>query len=382
MRPMPALLLSLCLTLSAQAVLAAAPSRQDLAKLEARAQAKAKDSAALRAKAAKTQRDLALMRAQLVSLSADQARSEQIANDSRQRLAELNRTQIALTGDMRRNHDQLSRLLSALLIYRRNPPPALMVHPQNAQKAVRAAILIQAVTPELEKRAKTFAVSAQDIAQLRRETLAANRALAEAERDIQNRRAQMAVLIQNKAAMERTISADADQAERDFQRLAARAKSLRALLQALPRQSSGSRRDNTGQNLEATDLFGRTRGLVSPVAGRVIRRFGQGGGTIGRSEGWTWRTEPSATVRAPAQGTVEYSGPLKGWGEVLILRLGGQYHLVLAGLESSNAVAGGKFAAGEPVGRMGGADPELYLEIRKDGAPMDPARWLKSASAR
>jgi septal ring factor EnvC (AmiA/AmiB activator) len=87
-------------------------------------------------------------------------------------------------------------------------------------------------------------------------------------------------------------------------------------------------------------------------------------------------------VRAPAQGTVEYSGPLKGWGEVLILRLGGQYHLVLAGLESSNAVAGGKFAAGEPVGRMGGSDPELYLEIRKDGAPMDPARWLKSAASR
>jgi len=382
MRIIPALLLSVCLSLSAQAVLAAAPSRQDLATLEARAKAKAKDSAALRARATKTQRDLALMRAQLVNLSADQARSEQIANDSRRRLTELNRSQIVLTGDMRRNHDQLSRLLSALLIYRRNPPPALMVHPQNAQKAVRAAILIQAVTPELEKRAKTFAISAQDIAQLRRETLAANRALAEAERDIQNRRAQMAVLIQNKAAMERSISADADQAERDFQRLAARAQSLRELLQALPRQSGGSRRDNIGQNLDATDLFGRTRGLVSPVAGRVIRQFGQGGGTIGRSEGWTWRAEAGATVRAPAQGTVEYSGPLKGWGEVLILRLGGQYHLVLAGLESSNAVAGGRFAAGEPVGRMGGNDPELYLEIRKDGAPMDPARWLKAASGR
>ncbi len=380
MRPLPALILSLCLTLSAQSVLAAAPSRQDLATLEARAKAKAKDSAALRAKAAKTQRDLALMRAQLVSLSADQARSEQIANDSRLRLTELNRTQIVLTGDMRRNHDQLSRLLSALLIYRRNPPPALMVHPQNAQKAVRAAILIQAVTPELEKRAKTFAINAQDIALLRRETLAANQALAAAERDIQSRRAQMAVLIQNKAAMERLISADADQAERDFQRLAARAQSLRELLQALPRQSGGSSRDNIGQNLDSTDLFGRTRGLVSPVAGRVIRRFGQGGGAIGRSEGWTWRAETGATVRAPAQGTVEYSGPLKGWGEVLILRLGGQYHLVLAGLESANAVAGGRLAAGEPVGRMGGNDPELYLEIRKDGAPMDPARWLKAAS--
>jgi septal ring factor EnvC (AmiA/AmiB activator) len=371
------------LAFAAQASSAAAQSRQDLAQIEAKAQARAKESAALRAKASKTKRDLALMRAQLVKLSADQARSEQIANDSREKLIALNRSQTMLTGDMRRNHDQLSRLMSALLIYRRNPPPALLVHPQNAKNAVRAAILIKAVTPELENRAKSFAVSAQDIAQLRRETIAANEALAQAERDIAGRRAQMESLIQNKASVERSISADADQAEREFRKLAAKARSLRELLQALPKQSGNTGRNSIGQNLDATDLFGRTRGIVSPVAGRVIRRFGQSGGGIGRSEGWTWRAEPNATVRAPAQGTVEYSGTLKGWGRVLILRLGGQYHLVLAGMESANAVAGGQVAAGEPVGRMGaGPDPELYLEIRKDGAPMDPARWLKSASGR
>lgn len=383
MRRLASFIVCLCLAFAAQAADAAAQSRQDLAQIEAKAQARAKESAALRAKASKTKRDLALMRAQLVKLSADQARSEQIANDSREKLIALNRSQTMLTGDMRRNHDQLSRLMSALLIYRRNPPPALLVHPQNAKNAVRAAILIKAVTPELENRAKSFAVSAQDIAQLRRETIAANEALAQAERDIAGRRAQMEGLIQNKASVERSISADADQAEREFRKLAAKARSLRELLQALPKQSGNTGRNSIGQNLDATDLFGRTRGIVSPVAGRVIRRFGQSGGGIGRSEGWTWRAEPNATVRAPAQGTVEYSGTLKGWGRVLILRLGGQYHLVLAGMESANAVAGGQFAAGEPVGRMGaGTDPELYLEIRKDGAPMDPARWLKSASGR
>ena len=36
---------------------------------------------------------------------------------------------------------------------------------------------------------------------------------------------------------------------------------------------------------------------------------------------------------------------------------------------------------GQLVGRMTGADagsPELYLEIRKNGAPVDPAHWLKA----
>jgi septal ring factor EnvC (AmiA/AmiB activator) len=386
MRLNTGLILSLCLIFAASSAGAAGASRQDLAQLEAKAKAKAKDSEILRAKAVKAQRDLGVLRGQLIKLSEQQARSEQIANDSRERLLSLNRSQIVLTTDMRRNHDQLARLLSALLIYRRNPPPALLVHPQNALKGAHAAILIKAITPELERRAKSFAGDAQEISRLRRETADAAQVLSGAERDIIQRRAEIEGLISSKAAVERSISADADQADRDFQKLATKAQSLRDLLRALPRQPRGPSKGAAGQNLDATDLFGRTRGIFSPVAGRVIRKFGQGGGQIGRSEGWTWRTEANATVRAPAQGTVEYAGPLKGWGDVLILRLGGQYHLVLAGMDTANAVAGRSLAAGEPVGRMGagsssgnGRAPELYLEIRKDGSPMDPARWLKAA---
>jgi septal ring factor EnvC (AmiA/AmiB activator) len=75
---------------------------------------------------------------------------------------------------------------------------------------------------------------------------------------------------------------------------------------------------------------------------------------------------------------------LKGWGLVLILRLGGEYHLVLAGLETALTAPGRAVAAGQPIGRMagtGGPASELYFEIRKNGAPVDPARWLKTPPA-
>jgi septal ring factor EnvC (AmiA/AmiB activator) len=79
---------------------------------------------------------------------------------------------------------------------------------------------------------------------------------------------------------------------------------------------------------------------------------------------------------------VEYAGPLKGWGLVLILRLGGGYHLVIAGLETALTAPGRMVTAGQPVGRTADSGPasELYFEIRKNGAPVDPARWLKAPS--
>jgi len=70
--------------------------------------------------------------------------------------------------------------------------------------------------------------------------------------------------------------------------------------------------------------------------------------------------------------------PVKGWGVILILRLAGGYHLVLAGLDKTSVAVGQSVAAGPPVGWMPdgrqseGRSTELYLEVREQGAPVDP----------
>ena len=86
---------------------------------------------------------------------------------------------------------------------------------------------------------------------------------------------------------------------------------------------------------------------------------------------------------APGQGLVEFAGPLYGWGEVLILRLGGDYHLVLAGMEAVTVKPGQSVAEGQavgwaPDGRQ--STSELYLEVREQGSPVDPGRWLNKKS--
>lgn len=376
------LILMLCFGAVAGSVSKAAPSREDLARIEARAKTRKQDLETFRAQAAEARRDVNALRTQLVQLAAEQALSEQTASQSRAKLAQLNLSESALATRLGHNQDQLSRLLAALQLYGRNPPPALLVHPNSAKDAVRAAILIKAVTPELNRRAKSFGAEVQEIARLRRETAAASEALFTAESDIAERRTKIEILLQEKAALEQAVTADAQLASEDLKALALRAKSLRDLLQALPRPANGAGKD--GPSPRPNDPIIRKGRYVAPTSGPLIRRFGQmaprtGTAGGGRSEGWTWRTEAGGSVRAPTQGTVEYAGPLKGWGTVLILRLSGGYHLVLAGMDQTTAEAGRTIVAGEPVGRMsdqGRGNSELYMEIRRDGSPIDPARWL------
>ena len=99
-------------------------------------------------------------------------------------------------------------------------------------------------------------------------------------------------------------------------------------------------------------------------------------------------TQSGAIVTAPADGNVLYAGPFRSYGQLLILNAGDGYHVVLAGMSRISVASGQSVLAGEPVGAMGearvastsvskngNATPELYVEFRKDGKPVDPAPW-------
>jgi septal ring factor EnvC (AmiA/AmiB activator) len=122
--------------------------------------------------------------------------------------------------------------------------------------------------------------------------------------------------------------------------------------------------------------------FTPPVTGPVARRFGEAGADPLRAKGWTWTTESGGVVVSPAAARVDYAGPLKDWGLVLILRVGAD-HLVLAGLSRVDVDTGMSVAAGEPVGRAGAGSPrpEVYLEVRHGVTPVDPARWFARAPA-
>jgi septal ring factor EnvC (AmiA/AmiB activator) len=316
-------------------------------------------------------REIERLRKQLVELGHAEAGDQGEAQALRARLEALNARESVVRAQIDRNRGELARLLGALQMHSRHPPPPLLVSPRSAKDAVRAAILIRAITPELEARGRVFADQAEAVARVRREAAVASETLFQTESDVADRRAEIERLIAQKRSLE-GARFGADPAEAETRALAARVGSVGELVQEL-----AVRRPVESQAAPAR--------FAAPVRGDLLRRYGDEAPGQGRSQGWTWRAAPAATVLSPASGRVEYSGPLKGWGSVVILRIGGGYRLVLAGLESADVGVGRQVTVGEPVGRMTSnaaqgrgprVQPELYLEVRNGASTVDPARWL------
>ena len=134
-------------------------------------------------------RQIEKLRGELVKLGAQEQAGEGTAIGQRARLVALNAQEAALKARIEANRGDLSKLLAALQTYQRRPPPPLLVNPRSARDAVRAAILIRAITPQLEARGRAFAVQAEAIAKVRRSAAAASETLFQAESDIADRRA-------------------------------------------------------------------------------------------------------------------------------------------------------------------------------------------------
>jgi len=312
-----------------------------------------------RQQAADTRREIQDLRAELDRLDHARLAAGADVDAKRARLEALNARERSILADLGVNRQRLSLLLSALQLFRRDPPPALLVSPDNARDAVRAAILIRAMTPELQRRADAYARQATAVGTLRREAAAASAELFTAESVVADRKGEIERLIIEKTQLERAFAHEALAEESELRTL-------------------GALTDGLGR-VEATGPLH----LRAPAAGAIVRRFGQEMPAGGKSPGLTLRVDKGLTVTAPAAGTVEYAGALNGWGAVLILRSQGAYHLVLAGLDQITASPGQSVAAGAPIGKMPdhvSSDPELYMEVRENGEPADPERWLKQES--
>jgi septal ring factor EnvC (AmiA/AmiB activator) len=350
---------ALLFVFTALPVAAAAPQTAEVGRLRAEFRDEQARARRLRAEAADAAAEIARLERELASLGADVAAGDTALAAQRARLRSLSEREAALVSDLSRARGRQARLLSALQMMSRRPPPPLLVPADKAVDTVRAAILMKAMAPELQARAKTLADRQAEIIRVRRLAALNSEALFTAESAQGDRRARAEALAARQTRLRAVLRAEADAAERAVAALEAR---LRALGSTAPTT------DGEAAPASVRRPAGRDR-LTPPVEGAPSVRFGGG------SAGWRWRAD-RLEARAPAAGRVAWTGLLEGWGQVVILDLGPGWRAVISGLDAVSVETGARVADGQALGRSA-PDGEIGFELRREERPVDPGPWLR-----
>ncbi|WP_018649495.1 MULTISPECIES: peptidoglycan DD-metalloendopeptidase family protein [unclassified Thioalkalivibrio] len=113
-----------------------------------------------------------------------------------------------------------------------------------------------------------------------------------------------------------------------------------------------------------------------PADGDVLRGFSSSGTRRGLAIGG----ERGDEVRATRSGEVVYAGGgLVGYGRLIILKHNARFLSAYGHNDELLVSEGDQVEAGETIARLGssGAErPMLHFEIRVDGTPVDPTRYL------
>jgi murein hydrolase activator len=329
-------------------------------------------------------------------------------------LKTLREEEILIRSELAAKRDVLSRVLAGLQRLEQNPPPALVVAPDDVLGALRGAMMFGVVVPELKDEAVKLTRKLERLQEVRKETLGVQARAAEQRSLFVVQKTELEALMQEKKRSAEASRAGVQEADERLEALALEAKSLKELLDVIEAEKRRAEKAMAAQQaaeekaklaeeerirarsrLSMADAKGK---LDYPVQGQILRQFGEDNGFGTPLSGMVIDASPGSLVRVPVEGKIQFAGRFRTLGQMVIVDAGQNYMILLAGLSQLDVVSGQSVAAGEPVGQMGqdraavsfidfgndvakrdagktAKNPILYVEFRNKGAPVDSKPW-------
>ncbi len=225
--------------------------------------------------------------------------------------------------------------------------------------------LVQRRTREETRRAEFAALRA-----------GAERERADIDREADRRRALLARVRDERAYHERMVL-ELSEAARRLEAL------LRALQEKQRRAATSSLPSRPGS--AATGFSALRGGLPWPAPGRLAAAYGAQVhprfGTRTFRSGIDIEAAEGTDVSAVYSGRVAYTGWFKGYGNLIVLDHGDEYYTVYAHVAEIGVSEGEAVRQGQRIGTVGDTGSlmgsRLYFEVRYQGKPQDPERWLR-----
>lgn len=368
-------------------------------------------------------RELRELRRQIEEGRARKARAEQAAKEAETEVERNRQLVIAVTADLQarearageleesidgleiqaveqrrvleERRQEVAGLLGALERLASRPKALALLQPNEAITTARSTSLLATLIPEVEKKVGKIREDLQLLATTENALRSERSLLAEELIQLSASQDQLNDMIADRRAAARQARGDAADEARRINRLVQEANSLEDLVEKLaaeqtraaqaaaarPETTSTPKTSGNGVGpLKLSGRFSKAKGqLPFPVSGRVSKYFGSTQ-PAGKLRGIRIRSRAKAQVISPFDGQVVFAGRFRTYGELVIINHGDNYHSVMAGLQGSYVVPNQWIMGGDPIGNMrdrSSPAPELYLELRRQGTPFNPIRWLK-----
>lgn len=283
---------------------------------------------------------------------------------------------------------RMASVLGAMTAMRQSPETTLLLHPAGGLANARSGMILADITPGLRAEAERLGADLAEIAKVRDLQAGSAQMLDAGLASVQEARRLLASAVTDRSSLP-VRYADAP----------AEMQKLRDAAQSLDEFAAGVSRLQLDVGPPMEDFEGAQGSLPLPVAGTVLRLYGQPDAAGVERPGWVIATPPSALVTTPWPATIRYRGPLLDYGNVMIIEPARGYLLVFAGMAQVFGEVGDVLRAGDPLGLMGGSEApaqefgaqfvadaalggyagqteSLYLELRKGQETLDPADWF------
>lgn len=368
------------------------PSNEDLERVrkELLAQQSVKDE--MQRKAEAIEGEIMDHRKKMIKVAKTIQSYEEKVSNYELELDELQKKYIDLGKRLKNHNNQIINVMAAMQSLSLQPMNTMIFMPLTPTEILRSGILLRETVPLVKDSADKVTSDLKEVDELRTIIKNQYREIKSSSKKLNEQNAYMTSLLNHKRALQKKFKDEGSEAEKKSAELAKKANDIKELLDKLNEEKIRIANDNKAKNklknsikkstLSGGAKFSEALGqLPYPIRGNIIKKYGETNETGMQSRGLTIQGRKNAQVVAPYDGTVLFAGPFRGYGEMLIIDHAENYMTLLAGMDRIDGHVGQSLLAGEPVGIMANkASPTLYMEIRRDGHPVNPEPWLISES--
>lgn len=365
---------------------------------------------------------LSLIRNELLEASKSRARQERLLEATQTELESLEKNIFELKEDIKNGRKEASKLAAALVSVLRQPKLFIITKPEFPISMARSKNLIQFLTKKIVIKTQKLEDKKSKLVRLENLVSTERKKFVITHNELTSLYKKIELLLAGSNFSNNKNILFTNSSTKNNKELALETKTLQDLLKALTKNQKQKRKAmktlrwvlpekqhlkdinslkpdrletssstfpnavNFSQKNEipkASSFIKSKLSLKLPVAGKVLEAFGKVDQIGLTNKGITIITRPNAPVFASFDGKVLYASEFRGYGPVLIIDHGDGFSTVMIGIGRIDVRIGQSLLEGEPVGIMNNfitltseSQPNLYLELRRHGKPVNPLVWL------